>query len=247
MGSFRRTVNELRVTSNGFMECLDAVERASGWKERRGKLGYGRGLGVAGSCYISGTNYPIYPNRMPQSAVQLQVDRSGRVAVFSGASDIGQGSTSLVAYIVCEELGVPLDYVRVLPSDTDFTPGRPRRLLVARHLHAGQRLRGRGAQAQGAWCRTPWARSGRSRANRVLLAGGRAMDGQDTGRTMSDRGGVQPGRGEARHAGRRRQLQHAARRARRVPRRDDRRVAGVLVHGARGRGGGRRRRRGSWR
>jgi CO/xanthine dehydrogenase Mo-binding subunit len=43
------------------------------------------------------------------------VDRSGRVAVFSGASDIGQGSTSLVAYIVCEELGVPLDHVRVLP------------------------------------------------------------------------------------------------------------------------------------
>ena len=122
MGSYRRTVNELRVTSNGFLQCLDAVERASEWRDKHRKLPHGRGVGVAGSCYISGTNYPIYPNRMPQSAVQLQVDRSGRVAVFSGASDIGQGSTSLVAYIVCEELGVPLDYVRVLPSDTDFTP-----------------------------------------------------------------------------------------------------------------------------
>jgi 4-hydroxybenzoyl-CoA reductase alpha subunit len=184
MGSFRRTVNELRVTSNGFMECLDAVERASGWKERRGKMGFGRGLGVAGSCYISGTNYPIYPNRMPQSAVQLQVDRSGRVAVFSGASDIGQGSTSLVAYIVCEELGVPLDYVRVLPSDTDFTPvdlgaysSRVTFMLGNACVDAARKLKALVQDAVGAeWGIPP---------RRVLLAGGRAMDGQDTGRSIS--------------------------------------------------------------
>jgi 4-hydroxybenzoyl-CoA reductase alpha subunit len=184
MGSFRRTVNELRVTSNGFMECLDSVERASGWKERRGKLGYGRGLGVAGSCYISGTNYPIYPNRMPQSAVQLQVDRSGRVAVFSGASDIGQGSTSLVAYIVCEELGVSLDYVRVLPSDTDFTPvdlgsysSRVTFMLGNACVDAARKLKKMVQEAVAAEWQIP--------PQRVLLAGGRAMDGQDTGRSMS--------------------------------------------------------------
>ncbi|NIP82491.1 MAG: molybdopterin-dependent oxidoreductase, partial [Gemmatimonadetes bacterium] len=56
--------------------------------------------------------YPIYPNEMPQSAVQMQIDRSGRVAVFSGASEIGQGCDSVVAYIAAEELGVPLDWVR---------------------------------------------------------------------------------------------------------------------------------------
>ncbi|HZG44192.1 MAG TPA: xanthine dehydrogenase family protein molybdopterin-binding subunit [Longimicrobium sp.] len=183
MGSFRRTVNELRITSNGFMECLDAVERASRWKERKGRMGYGRGLGVAGSCYISGTNYPIYPNRMPQSAVQLQVDRSGRIAVFSGASDIGQGSTSLVAYIVCEELGVPLDYVRVLPSDTDFTPvdlgsysSRVTFMLGNACVDAARKLRALVQDAVGAeWEISP---------KRVLLAGGRAMDAQDTGRNM---------------------------------------------------------------
>ncbi|HEX8672201.1 MAG TPA: xanthine dehydrogenase family protein molybdopterin-binding subunit [Longimicrobium sp.] len=184
MGSFRRTVNELRVTSNGFMECLDSVEAASGWRERRGKLGFGRGLGVAGSCYISGTNYPIYPNRMPQSAVQLQVDRSGRVAVFSGASDIGQGSTSLVAYIVCEELGVPLDHVRVLPSDTDFTPvdlgsysSRVTFMLGNACIDAARKLKAQVQEAVGEeWGVSP---------KRVLLAGGRAMDARDTGRNIS--------------------------------------------------------------
>ncbi|MDP9349275.1 MAG: xanthine dehydrogenase family protein molybdopterin-binding subunit [Gemmatimonadota bacterium] len=183
MGSFRRTVNELRITSNGFLECLDAVERASGWKGKFRQLGYGRGVGVAGSCYISGTNYPIYPNRMPQSAVQLQVDRSGRVAVFSGASDIGQGSTSLVAYIVCEELGVPLDYVRVLPSDTDFTPvdlgsysSRVTFMLGNACVDAARRLKALVQDAVGAEWGVP--------AKRVLLAGGRAMDAADTGRSL---------------------------------------------------------------
>jgi 4-hydroxybenzoyl-CoA reductase alpha subunit len=117
-----RTVNEFRVQSNGFLECLESVETASGWKDKFRKMGYGRGIGVAGSCYISGTNYPIYPNPMPQAAVQVQVERSGRVTVLHGASEIGQGSDSTMAYIACEEIGVPLDYVRVFSADTDLVP-----------------------------------------------------------------------------------------------------------------------------
>ncbi len=117
-----RTVNEFKVQSNGFLECLDAVEQASDWKRRFGRMEDGRGLGLAASSYISGTNYPIYPNEMPQAAVQVQAERSGRVTVLHGASEIGQGSDSTMAYIACEELGVPLDYVRVYSADTDLTP-----------------------------------------------------------------------------------------------------------------------------
>ncbi len=117
-----KTVNEFTVKSNGFLECLDAVEQASQWKQKFGKLPFGRGVGVAGSCYISGTNYPIYPNRMPQAAAQVQIERSGRVTVFHGASEIGQGSDSTMAAIAAEELGVPLGYVRVVSADTDLVP-----------------------------------------------------------------------------------------------------------------------------
>jgi 4-hydroxybenzoyl-CoA reductase alpha subunit len=122
LGADCRTVNGMRITSNGFLACLDAVERASGWKEKFRRLPYGRGVGVAGSMYISGTNYCIYPNEMPQSAVQLKLDRSGRATVFCGASDIGQGSDSVLAYVVCEELGLDLGDVRVVAADTDLTP-----------------------------------------------------------------------------------------------------------------------------
>jgi 4-hydroxybenzoyl-CoA reductase alpha subunit len=122
IGPDTETINGMRVTSNGFLACLDAVERASGWKERHQKLGPGRGLGVAGSAYISGTNYPIYPNKMPQSAVQLKVDRSGRVTVFSGQSEIGQGCDQLLRVIVADELGLDYGAVRVVSGDTDLAP-----------------------------------------------------------------------------------------------------------------------------
>ena len=122
VGPNTQTVNGQRITSNGFLECLRVVEEASGWKQRRGQLGFGRGLGVAGSCYISGTAYPVYPNEMPQSGAQVRLDRSGRAHVMCGASDIGQGSDTMLALIVAEELGLRPDDVRVTSSDTDLSP-----------------------------------------------------------------------------------------------------------------------------
>jgi 4-hydroxybenzoyl-CoA reductase subunit alpha len=183
LGSNTRTVNELRVTSNGFLECLEAVERASEWKERYRALPFGRGIGVAGSTYISGTNYPIYPNEMPQSGVQMQIDRSGRVAVFSGASEIGQGCDSVVAYIAAEELGVPLDYVRVLRGDTDFTPvdlgaysSRVTFMLGNATIDAARKLRRLVQTAVGGQWEVP--------PSEVLLAGGLAVWAPDTSRQM---------------------------------------------------------------
>jgi CO/xanthine dehydrogenase Mo-binding subunit len=72
--------------------------------------------------YISGTNYPVYPNDMPQAGVQLKVDRSGLVTVFTGGNDIGQGSNSVCAYVVAEELGLDVGDVRVVAADTDLCP-----------------------------------------------------------------------------------------------------------------------------
>jgi len=178
-----RTINELRVQSNGFLECLDAVERASDWQRKWRRMPYGRGIGVAGSCYISGTNYPIYPNDMPQSAVQIAIERSGRVTIWTGASEIGQGSDSVVAYITAEELGVPLDYVRVVSSDTDQVPvdlgaysSRETFMVGNACVQAAQRLKRLIQEAVAAkWETKPGA---------VGLAGGWAFDTADTARRM---------------------------------------------------------------
>ncbi len=122
IGPNSRTIGEFHIGSNGFLDCLAMVEAASGWKERRGKLPRGRGLGVAGSTYISGTNYCIYPTELPQSAVQICLDRSGRVRLFAGTSDIGQGSTTMLTTLAADALGVELEDVRVVAADSDLCP-----------------------------------------------------------------------------------------------------------------------------
>ncbi|MDP6456726.1 MAG: molybdopterin-dependent oxidoreductase [Candidatus Marinimicrobia bacterium] len=116
------TAGQLRITSNGVRDCLKAVRQKSDWDKRYGKLPYGRGLGVACGFYISGSALPINWNRYPQTVVHAELDYDGRVVVFSGASDIGQGSDTMLVQIAAEELGIPMDRVQIEVADTKTTP-----------------------------------------------------------------------------------------------------------------------------
>ena len=123
------TANYLRVGSMGLGACLDKVaagsdwqNRFSGWDPAQRKLPYGKGIGIACSSYICGAGLPIYWNNLPQSGVQLRLDRQGGVCVMCGSTDIGQGSDSILAYIVAEILGIDPFDIRVITADTDLTP-----------------------------------------------------------------------------------------------------------------------------
>jgi 4-hydroxybenzoyl-CoA reductase subunit alpha len=116
------TANYLRIGSMGLGECIDRVVEGSDWKNRFRKLPYGKGIGIACSSYICGAGLPIYWNNMPQSGVQLRLDRQGGVCVMCGSTDIGQGSDSILAYIVAEILGIDPFDIRVVTADTDLTP-----------------------------------------------------------------------------------------------------------------------------
>ena len=59
---------------------------------------------------------------MPHSGVMVKIDRGGGVAAFCGSIDIGQGSDSVLAYVVAEVLGIRPEDVRVVTADTDLTP-----------------------------------------------------------------------------------------------------------------------------
>ena len=122
------TANYLRIGSMGLGACIDKVAEGSRWSERfswdplQRKLPYGKGIGIACSSYICGAGLPIYWNNMPQSGVQLRLDRQGGVCVMCGSTDIGQGSDSILAYIVAEVLGIDPFDIRVITADTDLTP-----------------------------------------------------------------------------------------------------------------------------
>ena len=117
-----RTANDLQVNSCGLAECLDLVERASGWRERRGTLPRGRGLGMACSHYVSGSAKPVHWTGEPHAVVNLKLDFDGGITVLTGAADIGQGSSTLLAQAVAEVLGLPLDRLTVVANDSVVTP-----------------------------------------------------------------------------------------------------------------------------
>jgi 4-hydroxybenzoyl-CoA reductase subunit alpha len=116
------TVNGLRVQSYGLPECIEKIVERSQWKDRKGKLPRGRGLGIACSHYVSGAANSIIRSDMPHSTVNIKIDRDGGVVVYTGASDIGQGSDTMVAQIAAEVLGCSLGRVKVVAADTDLTP-----------------------------------------------------------------------------------------------------------------------------
>jgi 4-hydroxybenzoyl-CoA reductase subunit alpha len=119
---FTKTANHLTVTTIGLEACIDRVVEASGWQRKFRRLPKGRGIGLACSAYLTGAGTAIYWNDMPHSAVILKADRGGGVAVLCGAIDIGQGSDSILAYLVAEVLGLDPKDIRVYPADTDLTP-----------------------------------------------------------------------------------------------------------------------------
>jgi 4-hydroxybenzoyl-CoA reductase subunit alpha len=121
---FSWDVSVPEAVATGSMESIgsiDPVATAPGTETSR-RLPYGKGIGIACSSYICGAGLPIYWNNMPQSGVQLRLDRQGGVCVMCGSTDIGQGSDSILAYIVAEILGIDPFDIRVVTADTDLTP-----------------------------------------------------------------------------------------------------------------------------
>jgi 4-hydroxybenzoyl-CoA reductase subunit alpha len=123
------TANYLRIGSMGLGRCIEKVvegadwkNKFSGWDREHRKLPEGKGIGLACSSYICGAGLPIYWNSMPHSGVQLGLDRQGGVRVQCGSTDIGQGSDSVLAYVVAEVLGIDPFDIRVVTADTDLTP-----------------------------------------------------------------------------------------------------------------------------
>lgn len=116
------TDNDLMVNSYGLPECIDWVERESGWRERKGRMPKGKGLGMACSHYISGASKPVNWTGEPHATVKIKLDFDGSVVVLSGAAEIGQGSSTILVQSVAEVLGLDLSRIRVITGDSDVVP-----------------------------------------------------------------------------------------------------------------------------
>ncbi len=117
-----KTINDLMVESYGLPDCLDWVEQASGWKTRQCELATGKGLGLACSHYVSGAAKPVHWTGEPHAVVNLKLDFDGGITILTGASDIGQGSSTVLAQVVGEVLGIDFTRLSVFANDSRVTP-----------------------------------------------------------------------------------------------------------------------------
>ena len=107
------------VTSCAMGECLEAVAEPIGPPVPPPAAGWRRGVGYAAMFHVAG-GARIY--RSDGCGAIVKMDDFGKVALITGATEIGQGSETVLAMIVAETLGVPLDRVEVVNSDTAVKP-----------------------------------------------------------------------------------------------------------------------------
>ncbi len=110
-------VQDKPYTSAGLRECLTEGARAFHWKEARSRpKGDGpwvRGAGVAAGMWGSQSG--------PPSTVRVSLYPDGSASLNMGAADLGTGTKTVMALVVAEELGVPLDRIQIENADTGTT------------------------------------------------------------------------------------------------------------------------------
>ena len=104
-------------------ECLEAAAEDAGWKQKKGKLPPGRGIGSASSYFVCGAGGAIYRTDIPHSTVIIRAAEDGNgVTVYTGANEIGQGSDTVMAMIAGEILGLSVADITVISGDTALCP-----------------------------------------------------------------------------------------------------------------------------
>ncbi len=113
--------------SCGFQECLRTAALHSEFQRKHSEYAAARslpgaikrGVGIASMLHVGG-GAKIYPS--DGCGTILKLDDFGHVTLITGASEIGQGSETVLSQLVCEELGLPISAVTVVNNDTDITP-----------------------------------------------------------------------------------------------------------------------------
>ncbi len=121
-----RSAAGFNIISSGFAECVQKAAEETNFRAKRlltkvdKNKAYGIGLGCGG--FPSGAGFYFTNTTAAHSSVIIRAGEGGGVSVLTGASDIGQGSDSIICQIVAEVLGLSLDDIRITSADTAMTP-----------------------------------------------------------------------------------------------------------------------------
>ena len=107
------------IQSCGLSQCLDKIEK---WIKSRGKLPPNRGIGIAAYGFMSGGIFNWFDTPYAFSSAVIQINIDGKVDLYIGSQDMGQGSNTTMAMICAEELGVQVEDIRLHMGDTENCP-----------------------------------------------------------------------------------------------------------------------------
>ncbi|MFH1293552.1 MAG: xanthine dehydrogenase family protein molybdopterin-binding subunit, partial [Pseudomonadota bacterium] len=107
--------------SVGILECLDAIQpyykdAMKNWRTAESSPFKRKGVGIGAMCYGIGNTGMRNP-----STARVEMDPAGSVTLYTGCADIGQGSTTVLAQIVAETLGLETDAIQLVVGDTKYT------------------------------------------------------------------------------------------------------------------------------
>lgn len=94
-----------------------------------------RGVGLACMWYGLGTKMPA------PAQVYLELLLDGKIGLFTGAAEMGQGITTALAQLAAEELGVPFSAITVTNADTDLTPPGAYPTASRQSMYSGNAIR----------------------------------------------------------------------------------------------------------
>ncbi|MDO4479392.1 MAG: molybdopterin-dependent oxidoreductase [Lachnospiraceae bacterium] len=115
----------INVNTSGLREAMALGRKEIGWDSFNPGPQTGdirRGIGMSIISY----GQSCYPHSVELSAARVKVNEDGSATVFSGATEIGQGTETIFMQIAAEALGVPFDWITMPDEvDTDVTPFDP--------------------------------------------------------------------------------------------------------------------------
>jgi len=117
------TPNDFAVNSCELTECIEKAKEISGWKQKKGQLPKGKGIGIAVGSFVSGAGYPIYRTNLPQASAIIKVHEDGSAAtLYTMATDIGQGTDTVLCQMAAEAMGFRYENMKIVAADTETTP-----------------------------------------------------------------------------------------------------------------------------
>jgi 4-hydroxybenzoyl-CoA reductase alpha subunit len=103
-------------------ELHQALDKTEEHIKQRGKLPPNHGIGVACYGFMSGGIFNWFDTPYAFSSALVRINIDGKVDLFTGACEIGQGSDTTLSMICAEELGVRLEDIRIHSGDTGICP-----------------------------------------------------------------------------------------------------------------------------